>query len=256
MKKILLLAGSIFILNISAQQTMSQDNMTDISSQKMNIIKTNITAYVFKNINLTYERSINRWFSINAGFGIVPQGKVPFLNSFLNVNDRKQIENLEVKASNYTLESRFYIGKGYGKGFYFAPYYRYSKVTSNTFDFVYDYQPVTGVTFEIPLKGFGNTNGNSGGLMIGSQFFLTKSQNLVLDFWIAGAHYGSGKGIFDLTTDQTLSPEMQAQLKREIENLNVPFVRYTVQTNPHGAHIDVSGPWAGFRSGLSLGFRF
>ena len=256
MKKVLLLAASIFILNINAQESFARDNGTTIPLQKMNIIKTNVTAYVFKNINLTYERSINKWFSINLGFGMVPEGKVPFLNNFLKDNDRKKFENLRVKASNFTLEPRFYIGQGYGKGFYFAPYYRYSKVTSNTFDFVYDYQPITGVFYPVPLKGFGNTNGNSGGLMVGSQFFLNKSQNLILDFWIAGAHYGSGKGIFDLTTEETLSPEMQAQLKKEIENLNIPFVRYSVQTNPHGAHIDVSGPWAGFRSGLSLGFRF
>ena len=246
MKKTIILAATIFILNFNAQET-----------QKMNIVKTNVTAYVFKNINLSYERSFNRWFSVNLGFGIVPEGKVPFLKSFLDDKDRQKINNLQVKASNFTIEPRFYIGQGYGKGFYFAPYYRYSKVTSNTFDFVYDYQPVGGgVTFPIPLKGFGDTNGNSGGLMVGTQLFLTKRQNLVLDFWIAGAHYGVGKGNFDLTTDQTLTPEMQAELKHEIDNLNIPFVKYTTTTDSHGAHIDVSGPWAGFRSGVSLGFRF
>jgi hypothetical protein len=245
MKKTILLVATIFILNINAQET-----------QKMNIIKTNVTAYVFRNINLTYERSINKWFSINTGFGIMPQGKVPFLNNFLNSQDKEKFKNLEVKSSNFTLEPRFYIGKGYGRGFYFAPYYRYSKVTSNTFDFVYDYQPAAGLTYQVPIKGYGNTDGNSGGLMVGSQFFLTKSQNLVLDLWIAGAHYGVGKGIFDFTTDQTLTPEMQAQLKQQIEDLNIPYIKYTVQTNSHGAHIDVNGPWAGFRSGLSLGFRF
>ena len=245
MKKTIILLATIFILNVNAQET-----------QKLNIIKTNVTAYVFKNINLTYERSINRWFSLNVGFGVVPEGKIPFENSFLNDSDRQKINNLQVKASNYTLESRFYLGKGYGKGFYIAPYYRYSKITSNTFDFVYDYQVTNNLTVPIPLKGFGDTNGNSGGVMIGTQLLLTKSHNLVLDFWIAGAHYGSGKGNFDLTTDQTLTPEMQAKLKQEIDDLNVPFIQYTTTTNPHGAHVDVSGPWAGFRSGISLGFRF
>lgn len=251
MKKTLFLAAISFMLNISAQK-----NSSELSPQKFNIVKTNVTAYIFKNINLSYERSFNRWFSMNIGFGTIPEGKVPFLNSFLDDSDRQKINNLEVKASNFTVEPRFYIGKGYGKGFYFAPYYRYSKVTSNTFDFVYDFQPINGVTFPVPLKGFGDTNGNSGGLMVGTQLFLTKSQNLVLDFWIAGAHYGVGKGDFDLTTDQTLTPAMQAKLKQEIDDLDIPFVQYTTTTNPNGAHIDVSGPWAGFRSGISLGFRF
>lgn len=223
---------------------------------KMNIIKTNVTGYIFRNINLSYERSINRWFSMNIGFGIMPEGKIPFKNSILNDDDEERFKNLEAKASNFTIEPRFYLGKGYGKGFYFAPYYRYSKVTSNTFDFIYDYRAINNITYQIPLKGSGDTSGNSGGLMVGAQFFLNKSQSFVLDFWIAGAHYGKGKGDFVLSGNVNLTPEMQAQLKAEIEKLDIPYVDYTVQTNSSGATIDVDGPWAGFRSGLSLGYRF
>lgn len=249
MKKYLILIPCFLVSQTNAQEISSD------SPEKMNIIKTNVTAYVFRNINLSYERSINRWFSVNVGFGTMPEGKVPFLNSFLSDEDEQKFQNLEVKATNFTIEPRFYIGKGYGKGFYFAPYYRYSKVTSNQFDYDYDYT-FNGITFQIPLKGFGDTNGNSAGLMVGAQFFLNKKQNFILDFWIAGGHYGSGKGDFTLTSDYVLTPEMQAQLKREIENLDIPYVDYTVETNANGARIKVDGPWAGFRSGVSLGYRF
>lgn len=249
MKKYLILIPCFLVSQTNAQEISSD------SPEKMNIIKTNVTAYVFRNINLSYERSINRWFSVNVGFGTMPEGKVPFLNSFLSDEDEQKFRNLEVKATNFTIEPRFYIGKGYGKGFYFAPYYRYSKVTSNQFDYDYDYT-FNGITFQIPLKGFGDTRGNSAGLMVGAQFFLNKKQNFILDFWIAGGHYGSGKGDFTLTSDYVLTPEMQAQLKREIENLDIPYVDYTVETNANGARIKVDGPWAGFRSGVSLGYRF
>lgn len=224
--------------------------------EKMNIVKTNVTAYAFRNFNLTYERSLNQWFSLAIGFGTMPEGKVPFINSFLNDEDEKQFQNLEIRATNFTLEPRFYIGHGYGKGFYFAPYYRYSSVESNDFDFYYNFQPVNGVVYPIPLMGKGEAGGHSGGLMVGAQFFLNKAQSLVLDFWIAGAHYGTGKGDFALTSDIYLTPEMQAQLKKEIEDLDIPFVDYTVETNTEGARIKVDGPWAGFRSGLSIGYRF
>ncbi|KPH12415.1 DUF3575 domain-containing protein [Chryseobacterium sp. ERMR1:04] len=250
MKKYLIVILCFLLSKVEAQES------GPVSSDKMNIIKTNVTGYVFRNINLSYERSINQWFSINVGFGTMPEGKVPFINSFLNDEDEKRFQNLRVKATNFTIEPRFYIGKGFGKGFYIAPYYRYSKVTSNTFDFYYDYNAANAVTFQIPLKGSGSTNGNSGGVMVGAQFFLNKSESLVLDFWIAGGHYGSGKGDFILTSDYILTPEMQAQLKKEIENLDIPFVDYTVETNERGAKIKVDGPWAGFRSGLSLGYRF
>lgn len=250
MKKYLLLILPFLFSKVCSQE------ITPDSAEKMNIIKTNVTAYAFRNINLSYERAFNQWFSVNVGFGTMPEGKVPFINAFLKDKDEERFQNLRVKATNFTVEPRFYLGAGYGKGFYVAPYYRYSKVSSNTFDFYYDFKPTNGVTYQIPLKGSGDTNGNSGGLMVGVQFFLTNSQNLVLDLWIAGAHYGSGKGDFTLTSDYPLTPEMQQQLKKEIENLDIPFVKYTVETNPNGARIKVDGPWAGFRSGLSLGYRF
>ncbi|WP_294210286.1 DUF3575 domain-containing protein [uncultured Chryseobacterium sp.] len=249
MKKYLIFLPFLFSI-ASAQETGTD------APEKMNIIKTNVTGYIFRNINLTYERSFNRWFSVNMGFGAVPEGKVPFINSFLNDEDEKRFQNLDIKAFNFTIEPRFYLGHGYGKGFYAAPYYRYSKVTSNTFDFYYDYNGPNGISYRIPLKGFGSVNGNSGGVMVGVQFLLTRRQNLVLDLWIAGAHYGAGKGDFTMTSDYILTPEMQAQLKREIEDLDIPYVNYSVETNERGARVIVDGPWIGFRSGLSLGYRF
>jgi hypothetical protein len=249
MKKYSILLLCLIFSVMHAQETASPP------SEKMNILKTNVTAYAFRNINLSYERAFTQWFSVNMGFGAMPEGKIPFINSFLSDEDERRFQNLEAKAFNFTIEPRFYLGAGYGKGFYIAPYYRYSKITSNTFDFYYDYT-FSGTTFQIPLKGNGNANGNSGGVMVGVQFFLTPNRNLVLDLWIAGAHYGAGKGDFTMTSDIPLTPDMQAQLKREIEDLDVPYVNYTVETNTNGARIIIDGPWIGFRSGLSLGYRF
>lgn len=249
MKKYSILLLCLIFSVMHAQETASPP------SEKMNILKTNVTAYAFRNINLSYERAFTQWFSVNMGFGAMPEGKIPFINSFLSDEDERRFQNLEAKAFNFTIEPRFYLGAGYGKGFYIAPYYRYSKITSNTFDFYYDYT-FSGTTFQIPLKGNGNANGNSGGVMAGVQFFLTPNRNLVLDLWIAGAHYGAGKGDFTMTSDIPLTPDMQAQLKREIEDLDVPYVNYTVETNTNGARIIIDGPWIGFRSGLSLGYRF
>ncbi|SDQ80434.1 Protein of unknown function [Chryseobacterium soldanellicola] len=250
MKKFLIILVPFLLSEAKAQEA------PEISTEKMNIVKTNVTAYAFRNLNLSFERSINQWFSVNMGFGVMPEGKVPFINSFLSDEDEKRFQNLKVNAMNFTIEPRFYLGKGYGKGFYIAPYYRYSRIESNQFDFYYDYNAANNVTYQVPLKGYGNVQGNSGGVMVGVQFLLTKKQNLVLDLWIAGAHYGSGKGDFSMTSDIILTPDMQAQLKQEIENLDIPYVNYSVETNENGAIIKIDGPWIGFRSGLSLGYRF
>jgi len=249
MEKYLILLSCLFLSEVNAQEIDSA------SSEKMNIIKTNVTAYIFRNINLSYERSINQWFSVAVSFGTMPEGNVPFMNAFLSDDDEKNFRNLRIRSTQFTIEPRFYIGKGYGKGFYFAPYYRNSKVTTNQFDFNYEYT-FSGTTIPIPLKGTGDTSGNSAGLMVGAQFFLNQKQNFILDFWIAGGHYGSGKGDFTLTSNVNLTPDMQAQLKQEIENLDIPYADYMVETNSNGARINVDGPWAGFRSSLSLGYRF
>lgn len=253
--KYMIMKKYLVLLPFISSALAAQEAPVSDYSDKLNIIKTNVTAYAFRNINLSYERAFTQWFSVNMGFGAMPEGKVPFINSFLKDEDERRFQNLEVKSFNFTIEPRFYLGAGYGKGFYLAPYYRYSKITSNTFDFYYDYT-FNGITYEIPLKGNGSAHGNSGGLMIGAQFFLTKSRNLVLDLWIAGAHYGKGQGDFIMTSDVVLTPDMQARLKQEIEDLDIPYVNYTVETNSSGAKVNVDGPWLGFRSGLSVGYRF
>lgn len=247
--KNLLTIFAITLFSLSSAQ--SNDSLK--TKPKMNIIKTNVTAFAFKNINLSYERSINRWFSVNVGFGTMPQGNIPFIKSFTNAED--ELRDLKAGNTNFTLEARFYLGKGYGKGFYLAPYYRNSNFKADDFTYYYEYSDGVNTT-EIPLKVSGDAKGNSAGLLMGVQFFLNKKQNFVLDWWVVGAHYGSGKGDFVGKTTQKLTADQQAQLKSELENLDIPMVEYTVQTNANGATVKLDGPWAGLRSGLSLGYRF
>ena len=68
--------------------------------------------------------------------------------------------------------------------------------------------------------------------------------------------YGGGSGDFSARSPYSLTQEQQNQLKRELEELDIPMVKYSVTTNPNGADVAMDGPWAGLRSGLSLGFKF
>lgn len=232
---------SLFISATVFSQTTGAD--------KMNIVKTNVTAYAFRNVNLTYERVINKKFSVSAGFGAMSKGGVPFSNSFLKDTE---FSDTEVSMTNFTLEPRIYLGAGYGQGFYFAPYYRYSAFNVDQVTLTVDYS--TGSSD--PLKLSGKATGNSGGLMVGAQWFLGKTDSWVLDWWIVGAHYGKGKGDFRGNSSRPLTPAEQAELKDKINNLDIPFVEYTTTTDANGANIKVDGPWAGVRAGLSFGYRF
>ena len=218
------------------------------SAEKMNIVKTNVSAFAFRNVNLTYERIFSQKFSVAAGFGTVAKGNIPFSKSFVKDTE---FENAEISQNNFTLEPRIYFGAGYGRGFYLAPYYRHT-----TFNVENVTVNVNANNQSVPVDISGKANGNSGGLMLGTQWFLGKSDNWVLDLWFAGAHYGAGKGDFRANSSRVLTADEQAALKRTIEDLDIPYVEYTVTTDANGANIDVDGPWAGLRSGVSLGYRF
>jgi len=82
MKKLFLIIPYFIISEATAQEIINYEPATAAPEDKMNIIKTNVTGYAFRNINLSYERSINRWFAVNVGFGTVAEGKVPFMNAF------------------------------------------------------------------------------------------------------------------------------------------------------------------------------
>ena len=217
-------------------------------SEKMNIVKTNVTAYAFRNVNLTYERILSKKFSVAVGFGTVSKGSIPFSKSFLKDTE---FSDTQVGLTNFTIEPRFYLGQGYGRGFYLAPYYRHTAFNADNVTLTVDY-----AMDSVPMKISGKANGNSGGLMMGVQWFLGKTDNWILDLWIVGAHYGKGTGDFRGNSSRPLTPAEQAELKEEIDNLNIPFVEYTTTTDANGATIKVDGPWAGIRSGLSFGYRF
>ena len=152
-----------------------------------------------------------------------------------------------------TPEVRFYLNqKGYGRGFYIAPYYRFAKFKSEEFPIDYESGPST--TKTIKLKGDIVTN--SGGLMIGAQWHLGKV--VTLDWWIAGAHYGKSKGTLNGIPSPDLTSEEQQNLKEEIEALNdeIPLTKISAEVSAKNVKAIIDGPWAGVRAGLTIGIKF
>ena len=219
-----------------------------------NIIKTNITSLAFRNYEIQYERVLSKKLSINLNYGFIPEGTIPMLDTFepfIDDPDAMDVLNkVQMKQMNAIAELRFYLGKGYGKGFYLAPFYDYSKYTINGFDIEYEDDTMTTQS----LTTDGSINGNTFGLLIGTQFNLGKS--FVLDWWIIGPHYGFGKGDIVGDSSRPLSETEQQAIRDEINNLDIPMVRYESTVTSEGVELKLDGPWAGIRAGLSLGFRF
>lgn len=216
--------------------------------EAMNIIKTNVTAYAFRNINLTYERVINKRFSVSVGFGTMSKGSIPFANTYLKDTE---ISDPQVGLTHFTIEPRIYLGEGYGNGFYVAPYYRYSSLNADSVTLTMDYTTTPDKTH---LSG--TATGNSAGILLGAQWFLGKKKNWVIDWWIIGGHYGFGKGNFRADSSRPLTPTEQQELKDYIDDLEIPLVKYETTTDANGASVKMDGPWAGIRTGLIFGYRF
>lgn len=149
-KKILLamLICIATISSVTAQSTLDEQSggspaptkkpaAKNEDKHKMNIVKVNLMALALKNYSFQYERVLTKKISIAVGVRTMPTGSLPFQDIFIDQfgDDDPDVESTirDVKIGNFALtpEVRFYLNKkGYGRGFYIAPYYRFAKFKS------------------------------------------------------------------------------------------------------------------------------
>ena len=233
------------------------DGVEDHGDVKFNHIKLNLTSIPFNNYSVQYERVLTKKSSVGLSFRIMPESKIPLSGTFKSMvaegdaEIERTIDKLRISNFAITPEYRFYLGRGYGHGFYIAPFYRYARFRSNNVIITYD-SDIIGTDETINLSG--TLSSHTGGILFGAQWLLGK--NISLDWMIAGPHFGAGNGSFIGVTSQTLSPGEQQRVRDELENLDIPFTKKTITTNPNGATLGLDGPWGGIRAGISLGVRF
>lgn len=228
-----------------------------------NFLKTNLSSFVLRNFSITYERIFTKRFSLNLGVRWMPNGNLPLKNTIIkivgddsdNSTEDEDLEDFiretEVGGIAITLEPRFYIGEGYGKGFYFAPYYRYSNFKFGKISV--DYQNEFNVEKTILIGG--SIHAHSAGLMIGAQYFLGKG--FVLDWWIIGAHYGFSNGDLTGSTAIPLNEYEQQEIKDVINGIEFSDNIKEINVDSNGVEVIMEGPWAGIRAfGISVGYRF
>ena len=239
------------------------------NSQKLiggnNILKTNITGDFIGNYNITYERSIARKLSLSVGVRYMPKQSMPqFLQDKVEqLVDDKNVLISDFKMGNFAItpELRLYLSASKMKGFYVAPYLRYSSFDLRV-PVVYSYQDGAN-TIDASSFFNGTFSAISAGLLIGTQFQIAKK--LVLDLWIIGGHYGKSNGTIvasEFNPGIPNTPEARKAFKDQVESVNGddygPFkFKGEVSSDYTSATFTTEGAWAGVRAaGLSLGIRF
>jgi len=223
------------------------------NGEKMNLVKVNLTSIAFRNYQFAYERLFTKRFSVQASYGVIPAGQVPMIDEIIK---DENVDNIKLGGSNLTIEPRFYLGRGYGHGFYIAPYYRYSHFNIDNLTYRYTSDDPAVADKKIPISFTGKTNSNNIGLMIGAQWLLGRNDNWVLDVWFIGGHYGGASGTITGKSGRPLTQYEQNQLNEDIKDLDISLFDYEVTTNSSGAVIKLDSGWLGVRSGISFGYRF
>jgi len=243
--------GLIVILLMLSQLASAQEIKLDSTQKiKKNLAKINLIGF---SINGQYERILSKRISVAISYKVLPSGKFLFrgLIPTTDPKARESLDNLIVSNSAITPEVRFYVGKkGYGQGFYLAPFFRSATFGGKGLGIDFTLDSGQPATFNME----GKIKSNTFGLLIGAQWKLGK--NFWLDWQILGPHYGRANGTITGVSNLSLSSSERTSLENALKDITIPFINQNVTVTPNKAVVDLKGPWAGLRTGVSLGFGF
>jgi len=226
-------------------------------SYKKNIVKLNLTSPLLKNYSLQYERVLSKRISVAVSGRVMPSSTLPYKSlikdQVTDVDDKYVDQFLDqAEFGNYAItpELRWYVGKkGYGRGFYLAPYYRFATYQAKGTDISVEDE---GESYSGDADG--TVTAHTGGLLLGAQWLLGK--RIGLDLWLLGPNFGRGNGNLNLVSSTPLDEGEQTELRSQLEKIDIPYTRETYHVDATGGRIELTGPWAGVRAGLLLTFRF
>jgi hypothetical protein len=158
-------------------------SVSSIAQTNPNVVKINMGSLIVKNFSLQYERAVGAKTSLALGVRFQPNGDLPFQSKIKDWVNDPDIQVGQFRTGNFALtpEFRFYFRESL-RGLYIAPYARYA---SYRMDAPVNY---TGLIGNKTAFFKGDIYSFSGGILFGNQFRL--SNNLILDWYIIGAHIG------------------------------------------------------------------
>jgi hypothetical protein len=229
-----------------------------------NFIKMNLWNIPIRNYSFQLERVLTKRLSIAIGYRTMPEQGLPLIEQYKMIagldettfpEDKELLDKIRsVKVSNtaITPEIRLYLSKkGYGRGFYLAPYYRMATYTLNGYSESYESENrLNNVTLS------GKITAQSYGLMMGAQWKLARF--ISLDWWIVGAQVGTHQGEFSAQKDISFTGDEKSLISEAASDISVSNIAFSSPEFPSAntVRVTTSGIWGGIRAGLCLGISF
>jgi hypothetical protein len=254
MKNLYLIIISIFFCQILWAQgdTLSKATKTWDYTYK-NVGKIGVTAAVFNNISLSYERSFKpRWTaSLNAGY-MVNSG----IPNALGIDSSSiSVSTNGIKGFTITPDVRYYIKSCENhspNGFYAALYFRYANYrTAANFNYYSNYPETSVVNY---FNADASYNEFGVGLMLGYQLLI--KERFVVDFIIIGPRKSWVKMKYSF--DDNVSEEFLTELENSLQDIVDRFgFDYDVNVNKSGVKdVEYSFSFTSIRFAISLGYAF
>ncbi len=253
---IILLAVSNSLSAQSRNQSWSPSDDALLDGRTM--IKANLLGVATRNFGFYGERILAKRVSLVMGINTMPTGGIPFIEQF---SDEPEIRDIQISSTAFTPEIRLYLSpSGYGRGFYIAPYYKYEGFHASAYSIEFEDEENNNQFINMN----GNLNTHSFGVALGIQWILGKRNNIIIDWTMLGAHYGSNKGHLKGKTTYDMNEATQDEIRKTIEDgfssIEIGNI-FQVKTDniiidSNNAQVDIESPWAFIRASLSIGFRF
>lgn len=245
-----------------AQKQYSED-YERIDEGNRNMVKVNLLPVLWQTASVSYERNLVGRLTVGATFNYRPENEVPFKNKIarvLGVEDRDYaneaylftVDNLRYSGWGFAPEVKVYFGKRNAfKGFYIAGFAKWEQVNL-TYLYPLDFEKYGGINLNRTVHLEGTAKAFSVGFYTGVQWRLSK--RFYLDWQIIGGNIGDAN--VDVQAVYPLSKEDQQKLIDFGQDIQDEFDKISYEVNDRGVKIFGKMPWAGFRTGLSVGYRF
>jgi len=226
------------------------------------LVKLNFPIFNQPAISLQYEYNFLKKFT--AGASLNYQFKQEFLplkiirkNKIENNFVDHQLKNIKTTSFSFTPEIRYYFGKEVYKGFYVAPFIRFS---SYDVDFPLQYVEDKIEEYYQQVNFLGQFNTATIGISVGAQWKLYN--NFYIDWLIVGPHLGKANERLILKSDLNSSQQKAILKSLDLikttieETKGIPDINFDYTIDEKGGEIKLKNPWAGVRLQIGFGYRF